>query len=1000
MKEVSCRFFEALLRDLEDRKIELAPLVLGTDYTLAHLRNKNERIDWPAFVRIMENGRGFWTKEQLIEIGERSTEGTAVQFIGVVARLRFSVNGFYHWVADPDGIAKQMFHCLAVSCRDAGPARVVIELIMREGYSPNHELFWVSQGTYAAMPRMLGATKSTVSAELLPDGVRFHVQYVEPRGPAALFRRIVTWPFNARQAANELNDAHQSLQARYSELDATRDAVDRQRAVLQTAYRVGQRVLGARDVDATIAAVVEELVDDPQIAGGELRWGAEREYRAGQIGTTASAISVALRSGQAVVGSVRVWPRRPDEDDHARTLLELVGPTVALAINNSKAYHELAEHQLTLERRVDERTRDLSVARDELAATVNRLEEVQASRERLFQNISHEFRTPLALILLSVDTLMTAARGRDDEISTAHLGTVTTASRKLVRMVDELLLLAAGRERELRVHPEPLDLHAAITTAAAGWRLAADAAAQTLIVECPTDANVLADPIGLERVLANLLSNAVKFSPPGGRITITVGAGAGADDEEDRLQVAVADTGIGIDDELRARLFGRFEQGKGGIASRGGSGIGLSLARELVRAHGGDIDCLPNPGGGTIFRFSLARSTIRPKAHHGVSRLAPGDFGVATESTNVPQRFEPAGTSLGTILLAEDEPALAASIAGVLAGDYTILIAHDGATALALAEQHHPDLLITDVQMPGMDGFELTRRFRDMPGVPPAPVLLLTARAGLDDRLVGLGTGAVDYLTKPVDPDELRARVRSQLAHRELTRQLYDAEKLASLGALSAGLAHELRNPANGIVNAVAPLKELLPPELSNPDHPVTQLIDVMAECAEQVGYLSRQLLGFRRSGDLELRRVAIGDVIDRALANASAALTGIDLRTHTTYNGAIRCATPVMSQVLVNLLENAAHAAGPGGWVEISTSKRPGRVTLEVTDSGPGVPVALRDRIFEPFFTTKPPGQGTGLGLSTSRDLVQRHGGTLELRTRGERTVFAVDLPEPPEVS
>ncbi|MBZ0236614.1 MAG: response regulator, partial [Deltaproteobacteria bacterium] len=401
-----------------------------------------------------------------------------------------------------------------------------------------------------------------------------------------------------------------------------------------------------------------------------------------------------------------------------------------------------------------------------------------------------------------------------------------------------------------------------------------------------------------------------------------------------------------------------------------------------------------------IFRFTLAPAASLPATGPTALRLAPGDFGVATEQTTVPPRIDPLGTSHGTILLAEDDLALAGSIARLLSEDHAILVAHDGATALALAEQHHPDLLITDVQMPGMDGFELTRRFRDIPGVPPAPVLVLTARAGIDDRLVGFGVGAVDYLTKPFDPVELRARVRAQLAHRALTRQLYDAEKLASLGAMSAGLAHELRNPANGIVNAVAPLKEMLPPELADPEHPVTQLIDVMAECADQVAFLSRQLLGFRRSGDLDLRRVPVGDVIDRALANASAAISGLDLRTRTEYTGPIRCAAPVMSQVLTNLLENAAHAAGPGGWIELATSKRPGRVTIEVTDSGPGVPQAIRDRIFEPFFTTKPPGQGTGLGLSTSRDLVHRHGGTLELRARGDRTVFAVDLPEPPEVS
>jgi signal transduction histidine kinase len=686
------------------------------------------------------------------------------------------------------------------------------------------------------------------------------------------------------------------------------------------------------------------------------------------------------------IGELRVFPR-PDADRAEREeLLAFIVPTVAMALHNALSFHAVQDYRRGLERRVEERTHDLSVARDELAATVK-------SREKLFQNISHEFRTPLSLILLSVDTLLAAAHNRDDVAAAAHHTTVTTSARKLVRMVDELLLLAAGRERELTVHAEPVDLHAAITASAAGWRLAAEAAGLSLVVHCPSRLPVSADPIALERVLANLLSNAVKFSPPGGTVTITVTPG-------ERVTVEVADTGIGIDDDLRGRLFGRFEQGTGGIASRGGSGIGLSLTRDLVRAHGGDIECLPNPGGGTIFRFTLATAAALPAAGITSLRLAPGDFGIATSSETVPSRIEARGTSLGTILLAEDDLALAGSIARLLAGDYTILVAHDGSHALALAEQHHPDLLITDVQMPGMDGFELTRRFREMPGVPPAPVLVLTARAGIDDRLTGFGVGAVDYLTKPFDPVELRARVRSQLAHRELTRQLYDAEKLASLGAMSAGLAHELRNPANGIVNAVAPLKEILPPELADPDHPVTQLIDVMAECADQVAYLSRQLLGFRRSGELDLRRVPVGDVIDRALANASAALSGLDLRSRQTYTGPIRCATPVMSQVLTNLLENAAHAAGPGGWIEVSTSRRPGHVTIEVTDSGPGVPHAIRDRIFEPFFTTKPPGQGTGLGLSTSRDLVHRHGGTLELRARGDRTVFAVDLPEPPEVS
>ncbi len=998
MKEVSCRFFETLLRDLQARGVEPRRLTAGTTYAPSQLAQKDERVEWSALVRMMENGGRIWTDAQLIRLGERSTESPLVQFIGVVARIRFSVASFYQWVAAPDGVARQMISCIAASYSFEGPGRVVIELRMLPGYPPSREFFLITRGTYAAMPRMIGAKLARVTATDLPDGVSLSIRYDEPRGAPDWIRRAISWPFNMRQAADELADAHRSLEARYTELDSARSAVERQRALLQTAYLLGQRALAQRDVDAAVHTILSGLLEDRRVAGAELSYAPDAAaVGGGACGDPDAAIATALTSGRRVDGRLRIWPSSSSDHDHARALLELVAPTIALAIDNALAYRELADHQHSLERRVADRTHDLSDTRDQLAATVTRLEEVQASRERLFQNISHEFRTPLALILLSVDALLGEARARDDQPSVAHLGTVTAGARKLVRMVDELLLLAAGRERELTLHPEPVDLGAAIASAAAGWRLAAHAAGLSLDVECPSASAALVDPIALERVLANLLSNAVKFTPPGGRVTLTV-TGGGAPPRP--FQIAVADTGIGIDDDLRLRLFGRFEQGTGGIASRGGSGIGLSLVRELVHAQGGDVECLPNPGGGTVFRFSVPSTAAAPMTNPPAPRLTPSDFGVATVASSVLHRLDPPSTSLGTVLLAEDDLALASAIARLLAGDHTILVAHDGATAMALAEQHHPDLLITDVQMPGMDGFELTRRFRAIPGVPPAPVLVLTSRAGLDDRLTGFGLGAVDYLTKPFDPVELRARVRAQLAHRALTRQLYAAESLASLGALSAGLAHELRNPANGIVNAVAPLREALPPELADPDHPVTQLIDVMAECAEQVGYLSRQLLGFRRTGELELRRVPVGDVIGRALANASAALCGVELRTRATYTGAIRCATPVLSQVLVNLLENAAHAAGPGGWVEIATTRRPGRVTLEVTDSGPGVPLALRDRIFEPFFTTKPPGHGTGLGLSTSRDLVHRHGGTLEVRARGEHTVFAVDLPEPPEVS
>jgi two-component system NtrC family sensor kinase len=251
----------------------------------------------------------------------------------------------------------------------------------------------------------------------------------------------------------------------------------------------------------------------------------------------------------------------------------------------------------------------------------------------------------------------------------------------------------------------------------------------------------------------------------------------------------------------------------------------------------------------------------------------------------------------------------------------------------------------------------------------------------------------VDYVTKPFDPLELRARIRAQFRMRELAVRLQRAEQLSAMGILTAGLAHELRNPANAIVNAVGPLTELLPRELVRPQTAVGQLIEVLTGCADQIGFLSRQLLGFRKGiVELDLRQVPVRDLLQRAVSLAHAGTA--DIRIDAPCNGVLKCAPPLLLQVITNLIENAVYAAGPSGWVQLRTSANGNSFTVEVSDSGPGVPPQLRERVFEPFYTTKPAGIGTGLGLSLARDIVHRHGGVLEIRERASQGCFVVELP------
>jgi signal transduction histidine kinase len=992
VREVSCRAVEPFFRAADERRIRRSELVAGLVYSQKHLENRHEYIEWDAFRRFMANVRRFFSEADLVEIGARGLDSPGFRSFALIGRTLMSPSGFYRWMLTSGGMGNQLFSNMIPRFEEVGPGHFRVDLRLAPGYEPCPEFFLFAGGGFKGIPALVGLDQAVVEQVDLDRGARFDIRFRDKPSLRGRWFKLLGKVTDARQAATELDDAIKTLEQRYSELEQARFAVERQRHTLDTAYRVAHHVWGERDAAEVSVGVVKALVDVGGFAGARVT-SAGGEESAQQVAHGAAdageTLSVSL-TGHHIAGKLEVWLAPAADAAEARTLLDLVAPTVALAIDNAFAYRELASYQRGLERLVDERTVELRQARDELSDTVRQLQDAQEARERIFANISHEIRTPLSLILLAVADVEARAGEHLDEMATADLTSVVESARKLLRLVDELLLLAAGRERGLQITPEAFDVSKLVSAIVATWRPAADAAGLVLSCEVPDNLHAMIDPVALERVMTNLLSNAVKFTPRGGRIALDLSRQA------DSIQLAVRDTGVGIDDDLLRRLFGRFEQGRGAANIRGGSGIGLSLVKELVEAHGGRVDVERVRSGGTEFRVTLpALEPGTPVTGHAAPRLRPTDYGLASAVVRSGDILTPARRAAATILVAEDDPKLAAAVAHLLAEEHRVIVALDGLAALDLARQHSPHLLITDVEMPGMDGIELTRRFRDVVGNKLAPVLILSALADPGDRLAGLDAGAVDYVVKPFDPRELKARVRSQLRMRDLALRLHRAEQLAALGTLSSGLAHELRNPANGIVNAVAPLRELLPADQLGEDAPVGQLLEVLEGCAEQIAFLSRQLLGFKRGGELELRTIGLDEIVERSLTLSRPALRGIELRERLAATP-IRCAPPLLVQVMTNLLENAGHAAGTGGWVEIASHTRNGRVIVEVADSGPGVPAELRERVFEPFFTTKPPGVGTGLGLPLSRDIVHRHGGLLEIRERDGRTIFTVELPDP----
>jgi signal transduction histidine kinase len=655
------------------------------------------------------------------------------------------------------------------------------------------------------------------------------------------------------------------------------------------------------------------------------------------------------------------------------------------------SFAEVLDYRATLEARVVDRTAELAQAREELEHSLEDLREAKSARDRFFANINHEIRTPLTMIQLATDGI-SRAQQRLGATERQHLDEINAATRRLLHLVDSLLQLAAGDEGKLRIRPASLDIAASLQRLLASWSTTARRARVDINYAGPTSCWGTLDETALDTVVGNFMSNAMKFTPRDGTISVSLA------ETPEHVTIAVRDSGPGIDPDFIPKLFTRFERSRTAV-EKGvrGTGIGLSLAKELVDLQGGAIEVARhNAPNGTSFTVKLPRYQpivgIAPELDRRPLAVAPYEDSQPVRTPAKPTR--PLAAPEATILLAEDDEALSHHIAQILARHYRVITAPNGRVALELAAKHLPDLLVTDLEMPEMNGLELTRRFLDQQGASLAPALIISAHSRLAERLASFEAGAVDYVMKPFSADELLARIRSQLAIRKLALKLHETQKLAAMGMLSSGLAHELRNPANALVNALEPFYQLLPPAQRNDDSVGTALYQVMDTAATQIRDLCKNILEFSRSGAVLKRPEDLAKLLHRAKLVLKDRFITVELVTNVDIDRPVPCAGPLVEQILINLLDNAAFAAQPGGRVFVTIRREDKYGVIEVGDSGDGVPAELAERIFDPFFTTKPVGQGTGLGLSVSRRIALNHGGDLRVVRRDPGTVFRLELP------
>ncbi|MGV3538582.1 MAG: ATP-binding protein [Rufibacter sp.] len=463
-----------------------------------------------------------------------------------------------------------------------------------------------------------------------------------------------------------------------------------------------------------------------------------------------------------------ISPRRP-YDEAYQTFLSLVAELVVKVIHNANA-------------REEERKR------------IRALAELNEAKNAFFSNISHEFRTPLTLMLGPLEELL--AQDNLEETTRTQLVPVLRNAQRLKRQVNDLLKFNQINEGKLRAEFRPVNITALTKELSACFQSAIERAGLAFEVSCSDITEpVYVDSYLYESILFNLLSNALKFTFTG-KISVVLQR------QEKNVLLQVQDTGTGIAEEALPRLFSRFHRIQGAESrTHEGAGIGLALVQELVQLHAGSITVDTKYGQGTTFSILLPLGKAHLPQTHVTTAPLGGNAGVQPHSyapayfhwqpimvegkeEASPKQAVPTQLGKPQILAVDDNEDMLNYLQSILQDEYRVSTARNGAEAWELIQHSKPDLVVTDMMMPFMNGHELIKQIRSSYQTRTLPVILLSAKSGHEAQAEGMGMGADDYISKPFSSKELKARVAS---HLRLTRLRTQVESIVN--GVHAGFA-------------------------------------------------------------------------------------------------------------------------------------------------------------------------------------------------------------------
>lgn len=687
----------------------------------------------------------------------------------------------------------------------------------------------------------------------------------------------------------------------------------------------------------------------------------------------------------------------------------------------------------------EEKEKAEAEARRSQTIAIESLRKTDELKDEFLAITSHELRTPLYGIIGIAEGMRDGAVGKVSNHMRIQLDMIILSGKRLTQLVNDILDFSKLKHQSLEMDLQAVHLANIIDVVLITCRsLVKDKNIRIIHKDGGVIPPVLADPNRLQQILYNIIGNAIK-NTAFGEISILV------KQEQDYARVIISDTGKGISPDKMKSIFEAFYQGnEAGSRELGGTGIGLSITKHLVELHGGQIKVESELGAGTSFSFTLPiDQSQEPSIHEAAPTGEPFKEKPAEHPVPVKPRME-AEQKLAKILVADDEPVNLQVLLNQLSLEgYEVVTASSGQEVLEMVEKQGIDLLILDIMMPNMSGYEVCQRLRRSYSLTDLPILMLTAKNQSYDKVTALELGANDYLAKPCDKDELLSRVRTLINLRLLTRELTTLNRLLeqkvkertialeltnqnletvneklikmekSRSQLISSISHELGTPITLIQSYIQAVREGLIKENNSRYldmiHKKLVVLDRLARDLFDLAKLQEGQMSLNfQSVDFKEWLVSLVNGLSLDIEQSGKKLNGPNVVCHNKVSKPMVLIDPVrMEQVFSNLVFNAVkHTSSENGEITISAEMFPAningseeKVVLKVEDNGEGIAPGDLPFIFDRFFKGMPRKDGisggTGLGLAITKEIVQAHNGEIWVdSTLNEGSVFTIVLP------